>query len=313
MRRINNKILLIGFGILVAIFVAAHYLRSPALETNIRKELIKLDTAAIGEVHILPAKDPGAELKLIRVGKNWKVNKGTRTEASGIGPVKSLLGTLTNLQAQRVASRKKEKWGDFNVGETGTHVTVYQGGKLVADFHVGKVGFVRNSGGAFGGAYTYLRLSDENEVYTVDGFLESIFNNSFNDWRDKTFLKLNKTDITKLLFQYPLDSGFLAEKRDSVWFIGNEKTDPSKTENLLNAFSSKYLTEFVDGFTAAKPADCTVQVISKNGTLVTIQAWKTNDAEWVLISSYQKGIYFSNKGSNIINEILVGKKRLLTK
>jgi hypothetical protein len=216
------------------------------------------------------------------------------------------------MQAQRMTSRKKEKWNDFNVGDNSTHVSVYQDGNKVADFHVGKLGFTQSNNGGFGGAYTYVRLSDEDEVYTVEGFLESTFNNSFNDWRDKTFLKLDKTQITKISFRYPGDSSFVLEKRDSVWFAGNDKVNQVKAESLLNQFISKYLTEFVDGFIPASQPTATIQVEGQSGNLVTIEGWKRDDTEWTLTSSIQKGVYFSNKGSTMVNDLFIGRNKLVS-
>jgi hypothetical protein len=310
MKKLSTKILLIGFAALVVIFVASRFFRSPARESNLRKELITLDTASVSEVRILPSKDQTEEMRLTRDGRNWKVTKGSRSEPSDRAAVKNILGVMANLQAQRLASRKKEKWEDFKVGETSTHVTAYAQGKKLADFHVGKVGFTQGGGGMYGGSYTYVRLSDENEVYTVDGFLEPVFNTSFNEWRDKTFLKLNKDDIIKLSFTYS-DSGFVVSKRDSVWYIGNEKADPAKVDRVIQSFASKYLTEFVDGFVPPSPANAVIQVDGKSGNLVTLEGWKGENGEWTLTSSLQKGIYFSSKGSSVVTDILIGRKKFL--
>lgn len=293
--------------VLIAVFAASRFFRSPGLESNLRKELIKLDTAAISEIRILPAKEHSEELKLNREGKSWKLSKGERKEPADFTTIKNVLSSVVSMQAQRMTSRKKEKWNDFNVGDNSTHVSVYQAGDKVADFHVGKIGFVQGNEGGFGGAYTYVRLSDENEVYTVDGFLESTFNNTFNEWRDKTFLKLDKSAIKKISYQFPLDSGYVVEKRDSVWYVGNEKVEPSKIENMLNHYSSKYMTEFADGFIPASQPTVTIQVDGPSGNLVLIEGWRRDDTEWTLTSSIQKGVYFSSKGSSVIADLFMGK------
>jgi hypothetical protein len=311
MKKISTKILLIGLAGLVAIFVVSRFFRSPARESNLRKELITLDTASVSEVRILPSKDQTEEMRLTRDGRNWKVTKGSRSEPSDRTAVKNILGVMANLQAQRLASRKKEKWEDFKVGKTSTHVTAYAQGKKIADFHVGKVGFTQGGGGMYGGSYTYVRLSDENEVYTVDGFLEPAFNTSFHEWRDKTFLKLNKEDIIKLSFTDPADSGFVASKRDSAWYIGNNLADPAKVDRAIQSFASKYLTEFADGFVPSSPANAVIQVDGKSGNLVTLEGWKGENGEWTLTTTLQKGVYFSSKGSTIVADILIGKKKLL--
>jgi len=310
MKKLSNKILLTGLVVLVGIFAASRFFRSPGLESNLRKNLLTLDTAKIDEIKILPSKERTEELRLVREGNLWKVIKGTRQEPASKSSVKNLLSSL-NMEAQQMVSRKKEKWEEFNVGNNSTHVTVFNEGNKLADFHIGKLGFTQSSGGGFGGSYTYVRLSDEDQVYSVDGFLEPTFNSTFNDWRDKTLSKLNKEDVIKLSFNYPADSGFVVEKRDSVWYTAADKVDPSKIENLLNLLAAKYASEFAEDFTPTSLPTATLQIDGKVGNLLRIEAWKKDEAEWILSSSQQKGIYFSDKGSSATKDVFVGRKKML--
>jgi len=311
MKKLSNKILLIVLVALIAVFTLSRLFRSPGLESNLRKNLVEVDTATVTEVRILPSKDHAEEIKLIREGKNWKVSRGERQAEGDRNSVGNMLGSMRAMHAQRLVSRKKEKWDEFNVGDKSTHVSVYSNGDKIADFHVGKLGFNQGAGGSFGGAYTYVRLSDETEVYTVDGFMESNFNNDFNEWRNKTFLKLNKDDITKITYRYPADSGFVAEKRDSLWLIGGQTADAAKMESFTNQFTNKYLTDFADGFVPEGPADVRIMLDGKAGNLATVEAWRKDEKEWILTASTQKGVYFTNKSSNFLTDVLVGKKRLL--
>lgn len=310
MKKLSNKTLLIALVVLVGIFGASRLFRSPARESNLRRDLISTDTAAITELRILPGKDRSEEIKITREGNGWKVSKGNRVAGGDRNYIKSALTALYRMQAQRQASRKKEKWEEFNVGEKSTHVSGYAGERKVVDVHIGKLGFAQGGSGGFGGSYTYVRLSDEDEVYTVQGFLESSFNNAFNDWRNKTLSKVNKDDIVKISFRYPADSGFVVEKRDSIWYAASEKANPAKVDALANQLSAKYLTEFADDIAAAQPADVTIIVDGKAGTLAIIEAWKKGD-EWIFSGSAQKGVYFSSKGSTVVKDILIGQKQLL--
>ena len=137
MKKLSNKILLAGLVVLVGIFVASRFFRSPGLESNLRKDLLTLDTAKIDEIKILPSKERTEELRLVREGNLWKVIKGTRQEPASKSSVKNLLSSL-NMEAQQMVSRKKEKWEEFNVGNNSTHVTVFSEGNKRADFHVGR-------------------------------------------------------------------------------------------------------------------------------------------------------------------------------
>lgn len=308
MKKLNTKILVIVLVVLAAVFALSRVFRSPGLESNLRKTLVSVDTSKVTEVRIQPAKNRTIEIKLVKEGKNWMVLMDKQKFITDNGSVKSMLGQLRDLRTQRIATRKKEKWETYKVDDKGTHVTVYEGSKKIADLNCGKTGFVQNGSGGFGGAYTYVRLSDENEVYTVDGFLESQFDRSSNDWRNKAFLRVNKDDITKLTFKYPADSGFVVNKKDSVWFVGNEKADLTKTQNYFGQLTFKNMNDFADGFVAPGSAPFTLLIEGKNGILASVEGWR-DEEKWTLKSTEQSGVYFSATEA-ILKDFWIGKKSL---
>lgn len=222
---------------------------------------------------------------------------GQKSAETDIGTVKSMLGVLNDLKVQRLASRKKDKWDTYQVGDGATQVSVLQDGKTT-NIHFGKSNYGQ------GGAYTYVRLSKEDEVYAIEGFIDSHFNRTYNDWRNKTLLKLNQADIAKITFNYAGDSSFVLEKRDSVWFAANTKAEDSKVNSYLSQLTYKTLNDFADGFSSAeKPA--TIQIESKNGVLATVQGWRSGD-QWFVTSSVQNGVYFSSNQS-VMKDLFVGK------
>ncbi len=308
MKKISTRALLIGIGVLAAIFVGSRFFRSQRLETNIRKDLVTLDTASVTEIRILPSKDRTNEVRLVRDGSHWKAKLGERTESANRTAVTGILGTLTDLRTLRMVSRKKDKWNEFKVGDSSTHVSVFKGARVVADLHVGKLGFVM-ANGSFGGVFTYVRLDGEDAVYTVDGYLEPSFNNAFTDWRDKTVLNIRKEDITSISLKYPLDSGFVVSKRDSVWHVGQQVISEPAISQFIQPFTSKYLSDFADDFKPTAPADVVITIDGKSGNLATVEAWKQSDA-WILTSSLQKGIYFTSTRQGI-SDLLVGRRKLL--
>jgi len=309
MKKLNTKILIIVLVVLVAVFALSRIFRSPGLESNLRKTLVSVDTAAVTEVKIQPARDRSSEIKLFKEGKTWNVVADKQKSVTDNNSVKAMLGQLLNLRTQRLASRKKEKWETYNVSDKGTHVTVYEGSKKVADFNCGRTGFIQNGAGSFGGAYTYVRLSDEDEVYTVEGFLESQFNRAYNDWRNKVFLRVNKDDITKLTFKYPADSGFVVSKKNSTWFVGNEKGDLNKIKNFFGQLTFKNLNDFADGFMVPGPAQFTLLIEGKNGMLATAEGWKNGD-KWTLKSTEQNQVYFTTTDA-LLKDFWIGQKNLL--
>jgi hypothetical protein len=188
------------------------------------------------------------------------------------------------------------------VGDGATQVSVLQDGKTTEIFF-GKSTYSQ------GGAYTYVRLSKEDEVYAIEGFIDSHFNRTYNDWRNKTLLKLNQADISKITFNYPADSSFVLEKRDSVWFAANAKAADAKVNSYVSQLSFKTLNDFADGFSSAEKPTLTLQIESKNGVLATVQGWK-NGEQWILTSSTQSGVYFS-AAQSIAQELLAAKGKFL--
>ena len=204
-----------------------------------------------------------------------------------------MLGVLKDLKVQRLASRKKDKWDTYQVGDGATQVSVLQDGKTTEIFF-GKSTYSQ------GGAYTYMRLGKEDEVYAIEGFIDSHFNRTYNDWRNKTLLKLNQADISKITFNYPADSSFVLEKRDSVWFAGNVKAADAKVNSYASQLSFKTLNDFADGFASVEKTTVTLQ---------TVQGWK-NGEQWILTSSTQSGVYFS-AAQSIAHELMATKGKFL--
>lgn len=312
MKKISNKILLISLVVLVGVFVLSRVFRASKLESNIRKELVALDTAKVSEIRIQSSATEGQELKLIRSGKRWKVISGNKEAYTEPGVVSSMLGVAMNLQVQRLVTRKKEKWETFEVGDNSTRVSIFNGSEKLADFRVGKFGIPREQtqGGGVQGMYTYVRLTNEDEVYTSEGFIGSHFNRSFSQWRDKTFLKVTQ-DINRIDFIYP-DSSFVLEKKDTIWFAGNESANETKVNQYLNRMRFKNISEFEEGIVQPGGTPIKIQIAGAAGPLANAQAWVKNDEEWILTSSFQDGVYFSGKKNGVIKEIFPGKEWFLT-
>lgn len=310
MKKFSNKILIIVLVLLVGIFVLSRVFRSPGLESNLKKELVKIDTTKVTEVRIQTPQGDGQEIRLVKGGKKWRVSLGDKQSEAGAGVVESMLGVLKDLQSQRMVTRKKERWDDYVVGEGGTRVSVYNGSDKLADLKIGKAGFKQapqqGMGGGNGSAFTYVRLTDENEVYASDGFISTHFNRSFNDWRNQLFLKVNRTEVTKLEFNYP-DSSFVLEKKDSLWYAGGTQAVETKVNQYFSRIRLRNISEFEDQFIAPGAAPIRLQISGVAGPIITAQAWTKGDGEFVLTSTLQEGVYFRDKQSGVIKDVFVGQ------
>lgn len=301
MKRFNNKILIITFLVLIGAFVLTRVFRSPGLERNLSKDIFSVDTAKITTLKIYPTAEQRKEIKLVKDGKNWKVTRDEKTARAEGFRVKSLLNIIANLRPERMVSRKEEKWNEYEVGDTtAIKFVAMDGTNEKLSLYIGKQN----------GSLTYLRLDGEDEVYTVEGYIRSTFDKTFDDWRDKSFLRVEPDKVTKIAFNYP-DSGFVAEKKDNAWVIGTEKADSASMQRFLNKLRTKDIYKFEDDFNALAQPDVTVVIEGGTVPPATIKGWRQTFYKWILSSNRQDDVYFADEGPVVVKDIFPSKRELL--
>lgn len=305
MKKLNNTWLIAALVVLVGAFFISRFFRAPGLESNLRQQLVQLDTAAITQLRVRPASG-GEEISLQREGVNWKVTQGSKSAFADRSAVNAALSSLSALKPLRMVSRKKDKWNDFQVGDGGTQVAVYEADRQESNLHIGKTNFVQNQQGGFGGAYTYVRVGDEDEVYAIDGFLESSFNRTYSDWRNKNFLRVSRDAVSKITFTYPADSSFVLEKKDSVWVVNGQPAAIAPVDMYLGHLAFKNLNNFADDFQPTGAAPVTIKVEARGGPLETIEGWPLPNGQWAFRST-QQPVIFTSEGSSAIQDLLRGK------
>jgi hypothetical protein len=313
MKKLNNKILILVLAGLAGLFALSRVFRSARLSSNVRTELLQVDTAAVTKALLYPVAEKGKEVLLTKEGNRWSVKVDSRVANTEQGSVNMALANFVKLKPLRLVTKKKEKWNEYSVADSGTRVKVFKGDEVVADIHIGRIGFNQSSDGQFnpGGVFTYVRLTNENEVYAVEGFLESSFNKGYNDWRDKSFLRLKKDLITELQFNYPADSGFVVTKKDKSWWIGGEQADSVKVNSYISQLEYKNATGFADDFLGGATT-VVLQIKGASGSLATVEGWKRT-TDWALKSSLQPTIYFSSENMGLARNIFEDKNNLLLK
>jgi hypothetical protein len=299
MKKINNWILVIAFVSLALIFVLTRLFRSPALESNLDTGLLKVDTAAITEIRIQPQKDSMTEIRLVRTGNQWTATRKHIQAAIPIGKIRNLLYVIHGLRPERVVSRKEEKWVDYQVTDSSaTKVIIFDRDEPLLDLKIGKVT----------GNDTYARANDADEVYLLEGELQSSFNTTFSDWRNQSFLRLTKNTINRIDFRYPADTAFTIEKQNKVWMIGNKPADSVKVDSYLSKLTFRDHTVFADHFLKAKDPDITITFRSEDTREHVVKGWRQSFDRWVLHSSLQPETYFLDPGPVLAKDLFARKK-----
>jgi hypothetical protein len=292
MKRTDPWKLAVIFLSLVLVFIAVRKFRSPRLEGNLPVSLAEIDTAAVTELIITPAKARRQPVRIAKAG-GWKLMNGEQALRLEQGAGPNLLRVLTNLKPERMASKRSDKWDQFNVGDSsGTRVQVMEGASVQADLVIGRSGFGQTASQSYGGpAFTYIRLKDESEVYAIGGFLDGQFNRPLDDWRDKSFMRLKKDSVTRVRFRYPADSSFVLEKVSGKWTSGGATVDSLEVRAYLSGMEYRNATAFA-AVAPEGPPSVTVTLEQGERMLGTLEAWPA-DGAWVVRSSHQPETFFS--------------------
>ena len=189
------------------------------VQRNQQKQVVASGPAVTVSVHPekvsrLHIERPGEpDVELARVGGGWKLTQPFEYPAQD-QVVQATLKTLETLELIDVVSRNPEKRSVFQVDSTGTRVQAWEGADAVLDLVVGK------ATPDFG--HTYVRRSDDDAVYRATGMLTYNFNKPANDWRDKTILKLEEAQISRVLLDYPQEGvNVVLALQDSAWTVAS--------------------------------------------------------------------------------------------
>ena len=287
----NTTKLLIALVILIAIFLVVRYTGNKDRSKSFRSELVSIDTAEVTRVVF----DRGTELR--KEEGSWYVYENEEKHKAVDRTVKSMLSTLNTIEPSRLAARSESNWKDYAVDSTGTRVRVYSREDEVLDIVLGRLGFENQRS-----YYTYVRLSDEEDVYVADNFMKMSVSTDGPAYRNNTLARIPTDSIRTIAFNYP-DTSFILEKNMS-WEIEGEQTDSASVASYLRTFSylSSSSRQFTDPVEDTKP-DLSVVVATRNSE-VTLKAFD-QPGGWVVHSSSNPEEYFSDQ--TLFDKIFVGK------
>ncbi len=228
----SKKNLLLG-GILIILIVVAYLYHGPLKEwrESLGQPKNFLANVNVDEIEEILVINNGQETILEKSGENFKVS-GTKDFYVKDRIAKEIISSLAEATEAKLelVSNNKEKKNEFQTDENGFQIKIYQSGKQVADFIVGKMAPDYES--------IYISPNGADNTYIIEADLRSPFNQS--EWRNDEIFFSDKEKINKIRFQYPTRE-FTIEKKDDKWqgtipygfAVSNEKI-----EEILNIMSN---------------------------------------------------------------------------
>lgn len=322
-RKSNNKVLAIIFVVLLAFVVLVNLVDARRGDRTFRNEIFDIDTADITSITIDPKGLDREDVRLFKSNNTWKVSAGEETYAADKNVVQNLLQELAGMEAQRVAATREENWKKFEVTDSLATKVLVESEKDDAMLYVGRFSYrqPRNPqqmrmpyGQQQGTMSTYVRLGEEDEVYSVEGFIGMTFNRELNDFRNKTVLESNRNNWNQLTFNYPSDSSYVLSRQADGWYADGQKTDSASVIEYLSSISNLTSSHFVDN---AQPLSEPVYTLSIEGVdmnePIDIQAFPADSVyQYLIATSQNPDVFFNGAQANLADKIFVGKNQLLT-
>lgn len=306
--KLSTKILSGIFFTLLLVVIYVFFINDNVNERTFRNELVSIDTSKVDAVYLYPKATNHSEVLLAKSNNAWqvKLENGKFAEVPH-SKIQNLFNQLLTIKPKRLASRDESKWSDYQVDSNGTRIKVTQNNDTVLDIILGRFSFQQPRSMS-----TFVRLSEDTDVYEVDGFLEMTFNQNANSFRNNSIVTGNKTNWQSLTFVYPADSSFRMEKREKTWFVENNKTDSSLTEQFLNKLSRLTHTEFEDNLTTEKLLSPTysLKIDKHDTTSILINGYMIGDELYITSSQNENSIFKAD--NNLKNNIFIGVSKLLS-
>lgn len=313
--KINIKYLTIVFVVLLVLVLLTVPSGNRKKNRSFKSELTAFDTAQVTGMVIYP-KSGGEWITFSKKENKWLVSGKEGEYNADRSQVENMLFALSNLRAKRLAARDKDSWKKYELTDSlGTRVEVLGNKKVLADVYVGKFSYSQPVRPANpyqqqqGVMTTFVRLSDEKEVYAVDGFLSMSFNRRLEDFRDSRVVQVRKEQLEQIVFSRP-DRNFSLTKNDHAWMIDGLAADSTKVADYLSGLNYVRSSHFIPN--DQKPVGApnyTLKLTGGNGAeLATVSAFYTDSTHITVTGSMNAGTYFDGKADDLFTKLFKEKE-----
>lgn len=193
----SSNILLIVILLLLAGIVAYMFMGdSSKNKRTFRSSLVEIDTSKVTIIKLLNPKE-GKKMSLEKTDGQWWVKNDTFKELADPSKIAGLLTGILSIKPKSLTSKNKSTWTEYQVdAEQATQLVIEEHGTTSLDLMIGKfdlkqppVPAAAPQGGqqmppqqARPMPFSYVRLAEETEVYTVDGMLGMALNRQPTDF-----------------------------------------------------------------------------------------------------------------------------------
>ena len=307
-RKLNTKVLLIALIGLLAVVVCVYLLDRSTGERTFKESLVHTDSETIDKIKLLPKNGGHKGMEFEKNGNTWTVSQNGTSYPADNSAIMDLINSLNPLKTESVVTSNPNHFKDFDMSDsTATRVKLMKGSNVIADLLVGK--FDISSGQKMN---TYVRLFNDNVVYSVAGYLSMDANRELDAFRSHKIVEGNKADWSKLEFNYPADSSFILEKQsEGKWHIGMVDINSADVDKFLDPLQHLTNSKFSTHLPSSKPIYTLKISGSKLAVPVEVDGYSDTSGNLIISTSQNTGNLF--EGKDFMDKVFPGKKLFLKK
>ncbi len=311
----TNKTLLLIFLFFVGLYLIFSKVLSSRATSDFSTEVIKVDTAQITTIEISP--QGGAAYAIHRTDRNWIVTNGNVNVRAASAQLKAVLDQVDTIRTIQLVSSQKEDWIEYGVGPAqGSRIKIYLADGSVEDFIIGKTAF----DATLQRSIAYLRLTHQNEVYSVNGFLPFQLEKHFDDFRSRElfFKAIQFFPPDRFLYQNQDTQILVIRQEGSLWAaVGNEPLDSARIYHYLDWILKAKGRIFVDDFDELSAPRFFHQSIRfyfddiQDSVSLTCYRDSTRALPFIIHSSQNPKAYFGSDSTGLYQGVFEGLRQLL--
>ena len=296
----NNKILAAIFFVLLGIWLLKNVVFTGSSDRSFRSTLMQVDTASVDQMIFMPKGKDSTNIELKRAGSGWKATKGSIEVDAVANRVQSILGQLTDIPTKRLISKSSDRHIDYEVTEdAGKIVELYSKGKLIEKIIFGRFNFNQSTREAT----SYARLGDEDDIYSVDGFMSMSFDVDFNSFRDRQLLNINQSDVKGLQLSDQSITYSFSMPSQGNWLLDNTTPlDSSQMATYLSGLANVSGNDFNDNFTPTSQPIKSLEITADN-SIGNIKLDCFSGDSGFIIKSSTNTAFFASDSSGIFQKI----------
>jgi hypothetical protein len=261
----STRNLLIVFVILVAIVYVFFKGKDRISTENVEEKLFVADSSKIDKIEIVKTSE---SITLEKINGQWQISKPVvcPVDTTSITPI---LSNLQNFKIESITSTNPEKFSNYLDTVNNTLVTVYQEGKNLGTFILGKY--------ALSYSNSYIKKPDENKILLATNLNQSLFVKPLKDYRNKLIFQIPNLSVNRVDFKSTDSTNVdFSTIKDSIgkWYVGADTVAQTTMDGFLNLMANFNTEDFIDSTVTTFPTPTYTATIHGMTQPVTINLYK---------------------------------------